>query len=162
MKNAPVLENEKERLEATRRLSILDTLAEQRFDEITRQAAQKIGVPISAISIIDENREWYKSCYGIDAKQGDRKISFCGHTIAEPEDVLVIEDTLEDERFSDNPYVLGEPFIRFYAGVRIFDRKTKMPVGVFCVKDKQPRKLSIEELGIILEYAARAEEEINK
>ena len=162
MKNAPTPVNEKDRLNATKKLGILDTIAEERFDKITQQAAQKLGVPISAISIIDENREWYKSCYGLDAKEGDRNISFCGHTLVEPEDVLVVEDTLKDERFADNPYVLGEPFIRFYAGVRIFDRKTKMPVGVFCVKDKKPRELSVTDLGIILDYASKAEEEINK
>lgn len=162
MKNAPIPEDEEKRLDATKKLNILDTIAEERFDQITHQAAEKLGVPISAISIIDENREWYKSCYGVDAKEGDRNISFCGHTIVEPEDVLVVEDTLKDDRFADNPYVLGEPFIRFYAGVRIFDKKTKMPVGVFCVKDKKPRELSIEELGIILDYASKAEAEINK
>ncbi len=89
-----------------------------------------------------------------------RKI--CGHTITEPEDILVVEDTLKDDRFASNPYVLGEPFVRFYAGVRIFDRKTKMPVGVFCVKDRKPRTLSIDELAVVLDCAARAEEEINK
>lgn len=162
MKTAPIPENETKRLRATRELGILDTLTEERFDRITHEAAHKLNVPISAISIIDENREWYKSCYGIDAKQGERKISFCGHALVEPQDVLVIEDTLKDERFADNPYVLGEPFIRFYVGVRIFDRKTRMPVGVFCLKDKEPRSLSITELGTVLEYAAKAEEEINK
>ena len=162
MTNAPIPENEKERLEATKKLGILDTIAEERFDQLTREAAEKIGVPISAISIIDENREWYKSCYGMDIKEGNRNISFCGHTITEPEDILVVEDTLKDDRFASNPYVLGEPFVRFYAGVRIFDRKTRMPVGVFCVKDKKPRTLSIDELAVVLDCAARAEEEINK
>lgn len=162
MKNAPVPVDEEQRLKATRQLGILDTVTEERFNQITREAAEKLGVPISAISIIDENREWYKSCYGLDVKEGDRNISFCGHTLVEPEDILVVEDTLKDQRFADNPYVLGEPFVRFYAGVRIFDRKTRMPVGVFCVKDKQPRNLSIDELATVLECAAKAEEEMNK
>jgi GAF domain-containing protein len=162
MKTAPIPENEAERLEATKNLGILDTQKEERFDNITAEAAQKLNMPISAISIIDEGREWYKACYGIDVQEGKRDISFCGHTLVEPEDILVVEDTLKDERFSNNPYVISDPFIRFYAGVRIFDRKTKLPVGVFCVKDKSPRTLSIDELSVVLDYAAKAEEEINK
>jgi GAF domain-containing protein len=162
MKTAPIPENEKERLEVVRSLGILDTKAEERFDQITVEAAQKLNVPISTIAIVDEGREWYKACYGLDKKEGDRNISFCGHTLVGTEDVLVVEDTLKDERFADNPYVISEPYIRFYAGVRLFDKKSKLPVGVFCVKDKQPRQLSVDELSTILDCAAKAEVEINK
>ena len=143
-------------------MGILDTVAEERYDKLTAEAAKKLCVPMSAISIIDENREWYKSCYGMDSKEGARDISFCGHTIVGGEDILVVEDTLKDERFSDNPYVQNDPFIRFYAGVKIFDHKTRMPIGVFCIKDKQPRKLSVDELATVLDYAGKVEEEINK
>jgi GAF domain-containing protein len=162
MKIAPIPENETERLQAVKDLGILDSKTEERFDKITAEAAQKLNVPISAIAIIDEGREWYKACYGLDVKEGNRDISFCGHTLVDPEDILVIEDTLKDERFADNPYVVSDPYIRFYAGVRLFHRKTKMPIGVFCVKDKNPRNLSVDELSIVLDYAAKAEEEINK
>lgn len=162
MQIAPIPQNEIERMRAVKTLGILDTKKEARFDQITAEAAQKLNTPISTISIIDEGREWYKACYGIDTHEGKRDISFCGHTLVEPEDIMVIEDTLLDERFADNPYVISEPFIRFYAGVRLFDLKSRLPVGVFCVKDKIPRKLSVDELAIVLEYAAKAEEEINK
>ena len=162
MKIAPIPENESERLEATKNLGILDTDREERFDRITTEAAQKLNMPISAISIIDKGREWYKSCYGLDATEGNRDISFCGHALVDESTIFVIEDTLKDERFADNPYVLGEPFVRSYAGVRLFDRATKMPVGVFCVKDKAPREFSTEEIAAVLDYAAQAEDEINK
>jgi GAF domain-containing protein len=162
MIKAPIAENEIKRLEILKSKNLLDSDPDPKFDSVTAMAVKKLNVPISTVSVIDENREWYKSCYGMDIKEGDRNISFCGHTITEPEDILVVEDTLKDDRFASNPYVLGEPFVRFYAGVRIFDRKTRMPVGVFCVKDKKPRALSVDELAVVLDCAARAEEEINK
>jgi GAF domain-containing protein len=162
MQKAPIFEEEEKRLSAVKDLEILDTPKEKRFDDITYAAAKGLNVPISSIAIIDEGREWYKSCYGLDLKEGKREISFCGHTLVAQENVLIIEDTLEDDRFKDNPYVLGDPFVRFYAGVRLFDRETKMPVGVFCVKDRRPRVLSVEEIASVLDYAAKAEDEINK
>ena len=162
MKKAELPKNEAERLKAVHSLHILDTKPEERFNKITNEAAKKLEVPISAISIIDEEREWYKSCHGLDTTEGPRDISFCGHTLTHEEDILVVEDTLEDERFRDNPYVLGDPFVRFYAGVKLFDKKNKMPIGVFCVKDKSPRSLKMDDLSTILEYAQRAQEEINK
>lgn len=162
MQIAPIPKDEVNRLKAVRGLGILDTIKEKRFDDITKDAAEKLCVPISAISIVDEGREWHKACYGIDVREGGRDISFCGHTLVESSDILVVEDTLKDERFSDNPYVISEPFVRFYAGVRLFDLKTRQPIGVFCVKDKKPRKLSVDELATVLDYAAKAEEEINK
>ena len=161
MIKAPILPKEKERLEAVRSMGILDTEKEERFDKITEEAAIKLGVPISAISVIDENREWYKSCFGLDQRQGERAISFCGHAI-DSEEIFIVEDTLKDERFKDNPYVVGPPYIRFYAGVRLFDRKTRQPVAVLCVKDKKPRSLNVQELSTILELAERAETELNK
>lgn len=162
MQIAPIPKDEINRLKAVRGLGILDTIKEKRFDDITKGAAEKLCVPISAISIVDESREWYKACYGIDVREGKRDISFCGHALVESSDIFVVEDTLKDDRFADNPYVISDPYIRFYAGVRLFDLKTRQPVGVFCVKDKKPRKLSVDELATVLDYAAKAEEEINK
>lgn len=162
MQIAPIPKDEANRIKAVRSLNILDTVKEKRFDDITKEAAEKLCVPISAISIVDEGREWYKACYGIDAREGKRDISFCGHTLVESSDILVVEDTLMDDRFADNPYVISDPYIRFYAGVRLFDFKTRQPVGVFCVKDKKPRKLSVDELAVVLDYATKAEDEINK
>jgi GAF domain-containing protein len=158
---APISDNENQRLEALKRLGILDTPPEERFDVITREASVKLGVPISTISIIDAKREWYKSRCGLTAQEGERDISFCGHAM-QAEYIFVIEDTLTDNRFKDNPYVTGAPFIRFYAGVALHDRKTKLPVGVLCVKDVKPRKFSPAEVVTLIELARQAEDELNK
>ena len=161
MQTAPIPSNEKERMEALHRMAILDTAPEKRFDYITNQAAAYFNAPISMISIIDSEREWYKSCYGLDIKQNDRSISFCGHALLATE-VFIVEDTMLDERFKDNPSVIGKPFIRFYAGVALKDHKTKLPIGVFCIKDIVPRKLTLEQVAAFLEFGKRAEEELNK
>lgn len=161
MLTAPIKEDEEQRLEAVHRLAILDTQPEVRFDNLTHEAVEKLHMPISTISILDSNREWFKSCVGLDATEGERAISFCGHALY-AKDMFIIEDTLQDERFADNPMVVGPPFIRFYAGIALLDHKTSQPVGVFCVKDTKPRSLSIQEVGVIVDIADRIEEELNK
>ncbi|OGI71064.1 hypothetical protein A3B84_02885 [Candidatus Nomurabacteria bacterium RIFCSPHIGHO2_02_FULL_35_13] len=161
MKDAPVPTDENKRLEAVHRIAILDTEPEERFDVLTREAVDKLKVPMSMVSILDSNREWFKSCIGLDKKEGDRTVSFCGHALLAT-NIFIVEDTLKDLRFADNPMVVGFPFIRFYAGVAIFDHETHQPIGVFCVKDIKPRKLTTEEVGIIIDLADRAEKELNK
>ncbi len=161
MQKAPIPKDEDKRLEAVHKLAILDTKPEERFDIITREAVRKIKVPISMVTILDSKREWFKSCVGLDAKEGERGASFCGHALLS-QSIFIVEDTLEDSRFLDNPMVVGPPFIRFYAGCALFDHKTKQPVGVFCVKDTKPRILSMEEIGTIIELADLAEKEINR
>jgi GAF domain-containing protein len=156
---APLHNKENQRLEALHRLNI-DNNSDPKYDELTREASEKLNVPISTISIVDENKEFYKSCQGLDVKEGDRDIAFCSWALLS-NDVFIVEDTLKDDRFKDNPYVTGKPFIRFYAGFSIIDFKTRLPVGVFCVKDTKPRKLSSEEIGILFELARRAESLIN-
>ncbi len=158
--NPPLHPNEKERLEAVHRLGILDTNPDPRFDALTLEATQRLHVPISTLSILDENREWYKSCQGLDTRQGDRNIAFCSWALL-AENVFIVEDTLKDERFKNNPYVTGAPHIRFYAGFAIRDAVSNLPIGVFCVKDLKPRSLSIEEIGILFELARKAEALIN-
>jgi GAF domain-containing protein len=160
MINAPTCDQENERLEAVHRMAILDTKPEERFDKIVKESVEKLKVPISMISIIDKDREWYKSCVGLDQKQGDRRIAFCGHALL-ASDVFIIEDTLKDKRFWDNPMVTGFPFIRFYAGVALYDYKSGQPVAVFCIKDNKPRKFDVDELAIFMDLAHRAEEEVN-
>jgi len=157
----PILQKEKERLEAVHRMAILDTKPESRFDNLTKEAAEMLDVPISTITIIDEKREWFKSCTGLDQKEGERAISFCAHALV-VKDLFIVKDTLEDERFKDNPMVLGYPFIRFYAGQSLLDYKTGQPIGVFCIKDTQPRNLSIEEISVFMNLANLAEKELNK
>lgn len=160
MLKAPIPENEGERMEAVHRLSIMDTGPEDRFDKITREAAAAFNVPISTISIIDAKLERHKSCVGLDKKEGDRAVSFCGHALL-AKDLFIVEDTLKDPRFADNPMVVGSPFIRFYAGIALYDQKTGQSVGVFCIKDTKPRKLSLEEVSMMSEFAERAEKEVN-
>jgi GAF domain-containing protein len=161
MQNAPIPANEKERIEAVHRLAILDTKPEERFDILTREAVEKLKVPMSMVSILDSDREWFKSCVGLDQTEGGRSESFCGHALLAT-NIFIVEDTLKDPRFADNPMVTNFPFIRFYAGVALFDYKTHQPIGVFCVKDTKPRKFTEEEVSIIVGLADRAEKELNK
>ena len=161
MQNAPIPKDENKRIAAVHRLAILDTKPEERFDVLTREAVEKLKVNMSMVSILDSDREWYKSCVGLDKKEGDRTASFCGHALLAT-NIFIVEDTLKDPRFADNPMVVGFPFIRFYAGVALFDHKTRQPIGVFCVKDIKPRKLTTAEIGIIIDLADLAEKELNK
>lgn len=160
MITAPIPVDEEQRIAALNAMRILDTPPEERFDRITKQALEALHVPISTISILDKDREWFKSCQGIQQREGKRSISFCGHALFS-HDVFIVEDTTKDERFSDNPYVVGQPFVRFYAGMALYDQRTKLPMGVFCVKDLKPRSLSMEEIGTFLELAKQAEHELN-
>ena len=160
MQDAPIPADEKKRLEAVDQMSILDTKPEERFDILTREAVKKLKVPISIVSILDSDREWFKSCIGLDKKEGERTVSFCGHALL-VKNIFIVEDTLKDPRFVDNPMVVGSPFIRFYAGSALFDYKTRQPIGVFCVKDTKPRKFTLEGISIIINLADRAEKELN-
>jgi len=161
MQNAPIPTNEKERLEAVHRVAILDTKPEERFDVLTREAVEKLKVPMSMVSILDSDREWFKSCVGLDKKEGDRTVSFCGHALLAT-NIFIVEDTLKDPRFADNPMVVGFPFIRFYAGIALYDKQTGQAIGVFCVKDIKPRVFNPRELAILMDLAERAEKELNK
>jgi len=161
MQNAPIPADENKRLEALHKMAILDTEPEERFDILTQEAVKKLNVQMSMVSILDSDREWFKSCTGLDQKEGGRAVSFCAHALLATH-MFIVEDTLKDPRFADNPMVVGEPFIRFYAGIALFDHKTRQPIGVFCVKDTKPRKFSTEETAIIIDLADRAEQELNK
>ena len=162
MQIAPIPTDEQDRLVALHKLAILDTEPEERFDVLTREAVERLHVPISTITILDSNREWFKSCVGIfDLKESPREISFCGHALM-AKFVFVVEDTLKDVRFADNPMVVNAPFIRFYAGVALYDHETHQPVGVFCVKDTKPRIFTAEETAILMDLAHKAEKELNK
>lgn len=161
MQTAPIPQDDAERLAAVHRLAILDTAPEERFDVITQEAVERLHVPISTITILDEKREWFKSCQGLTQKEGSREVSFCGHALL-AKMFFYVEDTLKDERFVDNPMVTEYPFIRFYAGIALLDHKTGQPVGVFCVKDTKSRTITVEEIAIITELAEKAEKELNK
>src|SRR5271170_3796270 len=115
MPAAPLPANEAERLAALRALNLLDTPPEERFDRITRLTARILNVPIAYVSLVDENRQFLKSCYGLNLKETDREGSFSTYTILENKQ-LVVPDAKLDPRFADCPHVKGEPFARFYAG----------------------------------------------
>lgn len=158
---APIPPNEKERLAAVLELKILNTKREERFDRITKMALERFRVPIATISILDSDREWYKSCQGIDAKETPRSTSFCGHVISQNY-IFVIKDTLLDPRFADNPQVTGPPFIRFYAGVGLSNQKNNLTVGVLCIKDTKPREFNREDIIALRDLGSLAEQELNK
>jgi GAF domain-containing protein len=124
-------------------------------------ALEKFKVPIATISILDSDREWFKACEGLDVREGPRSTSFCGHVISHNY-IFVIEDTLLDPRFADNPQVTGKPYVRFYAGVALRNKKNDLTVGVFCIKDTKPRQFSKKDILDLKDLAALAEEELNK
>ncbi|WP_204141654.1 GAF domain-containing protein [Halomicronema sp. CCY15110] len=140
----PVLTQEAKRLEALRQYQILDTPAEQAYDDITALAAFICDVPIALISLVEEHRQWFKSKVGLAVSETSRDVSFCAHAIAQPE-TLVIPDALLDERFVDNQLVTCAPNIRFYAGVPLVT-PSGVAIGTLCVIDHQPRQLSPQQL----------------
>ena len=156
---APIPSDEKERLNSLKRLQILDTPPEERFDRITEMALHLFKVPISTVPLIATRREWFKSCQGLPEREGRRAISFCGHALLS-EDIFIIPDARKDPRFAKNPMVIGKPYIRFYAAIPLKSADGKR-VGVFCIKDYKPRKLNKQKINLLKSLAAWAELELN-
>lgn len=144
MKEPPIPLNETERLELIRQLGILDTDAEEVYDGITYIASLICDMPISTITIIDQNRQWFKSIVGGNKKEDPRIYSFCAHAILGNE-ILEVPDSEKDERFKNNPLVLGDPHVRFYAGAPL-ELKDGLRVGTLCVIDRKPNKLNEQQL----------------
>ena len=157
MITAPLLPDEPGRIAALRALAVLDTPQEERFDRITRLAATALDVPIALVSLVDSDRQWFKSCIGLDVSETDRGSSFCGHAIAR-DDVFVVPDATVDPRFHDNPLVLGEPYVQSYAGAPI--RAGGHRVGTLCVLDHRPRQLDDRQLSMLRQLADRVEREL--
>ena len=159
MLEAPSPDNDDQRVAALRSLGILDTPPEQRFNRITRTAARLFNVPIALVTLVDEQRQWFKSRYGLFVAETPRNISFCGHAILGDE-IFVIEDAQSDARFADNPLVTGAPFIRFYAG-RPLATPAGTKLGTLCLIGREPRTLSDTDRLMLEDLAGWAEREIN-
>lgn len=151
--------DETRRLRALRSLSVLDTFPEERFDRFTRLATRLFGVPIALVSLVDRDRQWFKSRQGLEAEETSRKISFCAHAIL-GEGPLVVPDSLSDERFADNPLVCGTPGIRFYAGhpLRAPDGSR---VGTLCIIDHQPRGFPEADRVLLADLASMVDRELS-
>ncbi len=158
MKKPDISQEEQVRLETLQSLKILDTPPEERFDRLTRMAKRLFGVPIALVSLVDENRQWFKSCFGLSMNETSRDISFCGHAIL-GDDLFIIPDTIADERFADNPLVLNDPYIRFYAGCPL-STPDRRKIGTLCILDRQPRSFEEEDFEAFKDLASMVECEL--
>lgn len=155
----PVAENENERIEALRSLKILDTEPDENFDRITRFAKNLLNVPIALVSLVDSDRQWFKSCIGLDTRETDRGVSFCSRAILQDK-IMVIEDATKNPIFAQNSLVTGPPQIRFYAGVPIHG-PGNYPIGTLCVIDLKPRLMTNEEKKSLEDLAKWVEVQLN-
>ncbi len=144
-------ENEAERLAILRKLGVLDTALEERFERITRMVCRTLNVPIAAISLVDQNRQWFKSIQGLSVSETPRSSAFCAHTILDA-GTLVVPDALHDNRFIDNPLVNDDPNIRFYAGSPLIIQDG-IHLGSLCAIDRKPRTIEPDEVEFLEDLA---------
>ena len=142
--NAPLPPNEAQRLVALRHYAVLDTLPEASFDDLAELASHICQTPIAVISLIDENRQWFKARVGLDMTETTREMAFCAHAILQPTEVLEVSDACTDPRFSSNPLVTGDPRLRFYAGAPLVT-PDGYALGTICALDHQPRTLDDQQ-----------------
>lgn len=152
--------DEEERLQAVYRLGLLDTAAEERFDRHTRIAAAVFDAPIALLTLIDRDRQWYKSHLGFNFSETPRDIGFCSHAILE-DAPLVVNDALRDDRFAENPVVIGDPHVRFYAGIPLRTADGAR-VGALCIVDHRPRNLNPTQIKMLQDIARMVEEELEQ
>lgn len=157
---APAIpKDESERLSALYKLKILDTSAEERFERIVNLTADFFSMPICYVAFVDSDRQWLKASCGLNFKQSDRSVSFCGHTI-NYDDLLIVPDATKDERFHDNPLVIGEPHIRFYAGVPLRSIEGKK-IGTLCIAHKEASNISAGSITHLISLAGLVEDQVN-
>lgn len=150
--------NETQRLSAVKNLKLLDTPIEERFERITRLLCSSLQVPMAAFTLIDKERQWFKSAQGINVSETPRELAFCAHAILE-EDIMMVPDARKDQRFCDNPLVTGEMGINFYAGWPVHSPDGSK-VGTLCAIDTKPRELSNEVLQVLRDLSAMLETEL--
>jgi GAF domain-containing protein len=158
MKPAPIPTDESERLSALKALNILDTPREPRFDQITELVADVFDVPMVFLTLVDGERQWFKSTYGIDVQATPRDVGFCAHAMLEPR-TMVVSNATQDGRFADNPFVTGDFHLRFYAGAPLHG-PTGKGIGALSLVDTQPRQLSERQIRQLEKFAAIVEREI--
>ena len=140
---APIPKNEKQRLKVLWQYSILDTMPEEIFDDLTELAARICEAPVAMITLVDEDRQWFKAKVGVSINETSRDISFCAHAITQP-GLFIVPDATRDERFAKNPLVKSDPKVRFYAGAPLVS-PDGYALGTLCVIDKVPRELRPEQ-----------------
>lgn len=151
--------NELDRLKTLKQLAILDTKPEERYDHITRIATKVFGCPFASITLIDEERQWFKSGVNIDISETHRDIAFCAHTITKT-DLFIVPDTHKDLDFATNPLVTGPPFVRFYAGVKL--EFNGYPMGALCVFDTSPQQFSAQNKAVLRDLGKLVEAEFER
>ncbi|MGQ9369414.1 GAF domain-containing protein [Azospirillum sp. ST 5-10] len=154
---API-RDEPARLAALHGLRVLDTVCEETFDRLTRWAVEAFRVPIALVSLVDADRQWFKSACNLGVPETPRDVAFCNHTILSRRPT-VVEDAVSDPRFRDNPLVLGDPHIRFYAGAPIITPEN-YAVGTFCIIGREPRRFTVTEQYTLRQLAALVMEEL--
>jgi len=145
MQKPSIHKNESERIKSLKSYLVLDTETEEEIDNLTQLASEICETPITLVSLIDENRQWFKSKVGLDVKETSRDLAFCAHAINEANELFIVEDARTDKRFFDNPLVTGHPNVIFYAGV-VLKSDEDFPLGTLCVIDHSPRKLSDKQI----------------
>lgn len=152
--------DEPERVRATRATGLFDTPADARYDRIVRIAALLTDMPIALVTLLDEERQWFKSRIGLSITETPRGWAFCNHTILDKK-IMIVEDATQDPRFADNPLVTGHEAIRFYAGVPLVDAQD-CRLGALCVLDRVPRRLTHDQTWALTELASVISEEIQR
>lgn len=159
MQSPAIPNNEKSRLETLRALKILDSNPEERFDRLTRLAKRLFGSSIALISLVDADRQWFKSSFGLEVKETSRELSFCGHAILGDE-IFEVSDATLDSRFADNPLVTDSPNIRFYAGCPL-TVSNGSKLGTLCILDQEPRNFNEDDKVLLRDLARMVEVELS-